>query len=134
MCPPSGLLITAGRGDAAMGYREMTLTMKNCGSTGFTLDGRPDITVLDADRQPMPIAIVASTHHTAPPKRITLRPGVSATAVLAWRNTYDDTTNAPAVGSFLSVAPAAGAPRQIVDLPSPLDLGSTGRLQASAWF
>jgi hypothetical protein len=133
-CPTPGVLITAERGDAAMGYREMTLHLKNCGDIAYRLHGQPDIVVLDADRKPLEIALVPSAHYTAGPRQITLEPGVSAMALLSWRNTVTDPTVVATTGAFLSIAPAQGMPRQTVSLPSPLDLGNTGRLEASVWF
>lgn len=132
-CPASGLLITAERGEAAMGYREMTLLLRNCGTKPYALSGRPDIVVLDAGHRPLRVAVVASRHFTADPRRRTLAPGTGTMAMLSWRNTVtaaDGAVSAP----FLSVAPTAGAARQEVTLPAPLDLGTTGRLEASAWL
>jgi hypothetical protein len=128
------VLITADRGDAAMGYREMTLHLKNCGTAPYQLRGRPDIVVLDKDRQPLDVAVVPSVHYTASPRPVTLQPGVSTTAVLSWRSTYTAAAEPPATGVYLSVAPVQGAPRQTVTPPSPLDLGNTGKLEAGAWM
>ena len=133
-CPAPGLLITAERGDAAAGYREMTIKAKNCGDTPYVLDGRPDIVVLDADRKAAAVALVPSVHWTASPRKLTLQPGTSATAVLAWHNTVTESTVVATSGAYLDVAPGKGEPRQIVTPPVPLDLGNTGKLQASAWF
>jgi hypothetical protein len=117
-----------------MGYREMTLHLRNCGDIAYRLRGQPDIVVLDADRNPLEIALVPSAHYTADPRQITLEPGVSAMAVLSWRNTVTDSTVVATTGAFLSIAPVQGMPRQTVRLPSPLDLGNTGRLETSVWF
>src|SRR5690348_5957651 len=46
-CALTGVLITADRGDAAMGYREMALHVRNCGTEPYEVRGRPDIVVLD---------------------------------------------------------------------------------------
>jgi hypothetical protein len=126
------LLITADRGDAAAGYREMGLHVTNCGKTAYTLQGRPEITVLDDKRQPLAVAVGASIHYTADPRRVTLQPGQGATAVLSWRNTV--TVGAVQNGAALEVAPVKGAPKQVVTLPAPMDLGTTGKLDASAWL
>jgi hypothetical protein len=133
-CPPPGVLITAERGEAAMGYRELTLSLHNCGAAGYQVRGRPDIVVLDEDQQPLEVAVVPSAHYTATPRPISAPPGSGAMAVLSWRNTVTDPTVKATVGAFLSVAPMAGAPRQLVRLPSPMDLGNTGRLEVSAWL
>ncbi len=133
-CPAPGVLITADRGDAAMGYREMTLHLKNCGTAPYQLQGRPDIVVLDKDRQPLDVAVVPSVHYTASPRPVMLQHGVSTMAVLSWRNTYTAAAEPPATGVYLSVAPVQGAPRQTVTPPSTLDLGNTGKLEAGAWM
>jgi hypothetical protein len=133
-CPKPGVLITAERGDAAMGYREMTLRLNNCGDKAYPLRGRPDIIVLDKDRNPLDVAVLPSAHYSAEPRQVTLKPGIGAIAVLSWRNTVTDSTVPATTGGFLSVAPVQGAPRQTVTLLSPLDLGNTGRLEASAWL
>ncbi|MCU7729225.1 DUF4232 domain-containing protein [Actinoplanes sp. KI2] len=131
-CPAPGVLITADRGDAAAGYREMTLTLRRCGDTSYLLQGRPDIVVLDERLQPLKVTVGPSVHYTADPRRINVRPGEGAMAVLSWHNTVTEGT--AVTGVALSVAPVQGAPRQIVNLPVPMDLGTTGRLDTSAWL
>ena len=131
-CPPPGVVITAGDGDAAAGYRELSLTVKNCGTTDYTLQGRPEIVVLDDKRQPLEVKIGASIHYTASPRRITLKPGQGTTAVLSWHGTV--TTGEVQNGAALEVAPVKGAPKQLVTLPVTMDLGTTGKLDTSAWL
>jgi hypothetical protein len=131
-CPASGLLVTAARGEAAAGYREMTLYVANCGAEVCTIQGRPDIVVLDDKQNPLPVKVVPNVFFTASPRKMTLKPGTRAMATLSWHSTV--TTGEVATGVFLSVAPVAGVQHQIVTLPAPLDLGTTGRLEASAWL
>ncbi|MFI5897134.1 DUF4232 domain-containing protein [Actinoplanes sp. NPDC051513] len=131
-CPAPGVLITADRGDAAAGYREISLHLTNCGATEYTLQGRPEITVLDDKHQPLHVTIGASIHYTAGPRRVTLKPGQGTTAVLAWHNTV--TSGAVQNGAALEVAPVKGAPEQVVALPAAMDLGTTGKLDTSAWL
>jgi hypothetical protein len=71
---------------------------------------------------------------SGPPKPVVLQPGQRATAVIAWRNTYDDIREPPVSVAYLEVAPAAGEPTQIVTPLGALDLGSTGRLGVSPWL
>ncbi|MGK5683783.1 DUF4232 domain-containing protein [Actinoplanes sp. URMC 104] len=132
-CALIGVLITADRGDAAMGYREMGLHVRNCGAEPYEVRGRPDIVVLDGDGRPLKVAVVASGHYTAAPRRLVLKPGASAVAVLSWRNTVTNTSGGADTGASLAVAVSAGATRQLVALQAPLDLGNTGRLETSAW-
>ena len=133
-CSLIGVLISAERGDAAMGYREMPLRIRNCGTQPYEVQGRPDIVVLDEDGRPLEIAVVASRHYTAAPRRLVLKPGASARSVLSWRNTVTNVSGGADSGASLAVAVSAGGTRQAVALEAPLDLGNTGRLEASAWF
>ncbi|SNY73138.1 DUF4232 domain-containing protein [Paractinoplanes atraurantiacus] len=133
-CSLTGVLITAERGEAAMGYREMALTVRNCGTEPYEVKGRPDIVVLDEDGRPLKISIVPSNYYTAPPKRLVLKPGTSALTMLSWRNTVTNISGAADTGASLAVAVSKGGTRQLVTLPSPLDLGNTGQLRASVWF
>ncbi|MCO8277736.1 DUF4232 domain-containing protein [Actinoplanes sp. TRM 88003] len=117
-----------------MGYREMVLNVRNCGTKPYELRGRPEIVVLDEEGLPLKISVVASTHYTPPPKRLVLKPGTGAMSVLSWRNTVTSVSGASDTGVSLVVAVTAGGKRQLVSLPSTLDLGNTGRLEASTWF
>ncbi|MBM2618529.1 DUF4232 domain-containing protein [Actinoplanes sp. LDG1-06] len=133
-CSLTGVLITADRGDAAAGYREMGLHIRNCGTEPYELRGRPDIVVLDEDGRPLKISVEASRHYTAAPGRLVLKPGAGAMAVLSWRNTVTSISGGVDTGESLAVAVSEGGMRQLVTLPSTLDLGNTGRLETSAWF
>jgi hypothetical protein len=133
-CPDGGVKITADRGDAAAGYREMSLHLTICGGKPVTVNGRPEIVVLDKDHATQDIAVIPSVHYPGPAHPMTLTPGQSTAAVMSWRNTYDDISKPPVSGVYLSVAVTAGGPRQLVKPPVPLDLGSTGRLEVSVWF
>jgi len=133
-CSQIGVLITADRGDAAMGYREMPLTVRNCGTEPYEVRGRPEIVVLDEDRLPLKVAVVANRHYTPAPRRLVLKPGEAARSVLSWRNTVTNIAGWSDTGASLVVAVSAGDERQLVAVPAPLDLGNTGRLEASPWF
>ncbi|MEU8820806.1 DUF4232 domain-containing protein [Actinoplanes sp. NPDC048796] len=133
-CAVTGVIITANRGESAMGYREMTLTVQNCGTEPYEVKGRPDIVVLDEDGRPLKISVEGSAHYTAAPRRLTLKPGTAARSVLSWRNTVTNISGGSDTGESLAVAVSAKQPRQLVTLEAPLDLGNTGRLEASAWF
>ncbi|MGI5242641.1 DUF4232 domain-containing protein [Dactylosporangium sp. CA-139066] len=133
-CPAPGVRIEADRGDAALGYREMSLHITNCGAGPVQVQGRPEIAVLGRDRETLDVAVVPSVHHTEPAHPVSLAPGQSTTAVMSWRNTVTDSDVAPVSGVYLQVAPAPGAPWQLVRPPAPLDLGNTGRLEVSVWL
>jgi hypothetical protein len=132
-CALLGVLITADRGDAAMGYREMGLHIRNCGTEPYEFKGRPDIVVLDEEGRPLKVAVVPSVHYTAAPRRLVLKPGASALAVLSWRNTVTSVSGWSDTGVSLAVAVSAGDKRQLVTPERSLDLGNTGRLEAGAW-
>ncbi|HEX5200857.1 MAG TPA: DUF4232 domain-containing protein [Actinoplanes sp.] len=131
-CPPPGVRITADRGDAAAGYREISLHLTNCGSTEYALRGRPEITVLDDKQQPLKVTVGKSIHYPAEPRRMTLKPGQGTSAVLSWHHIV--TSGTVQTGAELEVAPVKGAPAQLVKLPEPMDLGTTGKLDTSAWL
>jgi hypothetical protein len=133
-CPAPGVRIEADRGDAAAGYREMSLRVTNCGDRPFDVSGRPEIAVLGKDREPLRVDIVPSGHYPQSAHPVVLAPGQSTTAVMSWRNTVTDANVAPVSGVFLAVATGPGSPRQIVQPPAPLDLGNTGRLEVSVWL
>ena len=117
-----------------MGYREMALNIRNCGTEPYEVKGRPDIVVLDEEGRPLKVAVVASRRYAAAPRRLVLKPGQGAHVVLSWRNTVTSTSGGADTGASLVVAASAGGTRQLVALPAPLDLGNTGRLETSAWF
>ncbi len=58
-------------------------------------------------------------------------PGGTAKARVLWRNTVTDGDAVAA--TYLSVAPAPGAPEQLVTPDGGIDLGTTGRLAVNAW-
>ncbi|MEV4352669.1 DUF4232 domain-containing protein [Actinoplanes sp. NPDC049596] len=133
-CDLTGVLISATRGDAAMGYREMSLIIRNCGSKPYAVQGRPDIVVLGKDGRPLDISVEPSVHYTPAPKRLVLKPGASARSVLSWRNTVTNVGGYSDTGTTLAVAPSETSTRQLVPLQYSMDLGNTGRLEASPWF
>ncbi|MEU6391625.1 DUF4232 domain-containing protein [Streptomyces sp. NPDC046939] len=139
-CPDSGMRITAGDANAAMGLRALTVTLTNCGRATFDLYGYPRLKLLDADGTPVErvqvlegtSAITAGVRDDTP-RRITVRPGEAASTSWVWRNTYDDTTHPPVTVARVVVDPALGRGTQAVTPDPPLDLGSTGRLGTTAW-
>ncbi|GAB3140398.1 hypothetical protein GCM10027290_11150 [Micromonospora sonneratiae] len=139
-CPQSGVLITNGMVDTAMGLRAMTVEMINCGGQSYAVQGYPMVRVLDEDRNPLPVKVIDGTSSIAvikgldaPPKPVTLLPGQRAKAVLVWRNTVTDATVSPTTGKDLEITPAGGQSPQIVSPNGGVDLGTTGRLGVSPW-
>ncbi|MEV5655164.1 DUF4232 domain-containing protein [Streptomyces sp. NPDC052291] len=136
-CPSSGVRVTNDRGDAAMGLRVVGILLENCGAADYHLDGYPALRLLDEDREP--VSGVDLLHGTdkistgiggsAAPRPVTLRPGESARATLAWRNTTTegDPVNAP----YVEVTAKPGT--KPVTVTPELDLGTTGRLGVGPW-
>ncbi|GAB2728915.1 DUF4232 domain-containing protein [Kitasatospora kifunensis] len=136
-CPPSGIRVTADEVDAAMGLRAVGLHLTNCGTGAYSVNGYPQFQFLDQDRKP--VTGIRTSHGTdaiatgivpdAPPKPVTLQPGESASATLAWRNTTGagDPVDIP----YVRVSAKPGAPTVIVT--PELDLGTTGAVGVSAW-
>ncbi|MER7675911.1 DUF4232 domain-containing protein [Streptomyces sp. NPDC096934] len=132
-CPPSGVRVDAGRVDAAMGLRAMTLTLTNCSGRPYRLNGHPSVRVLDekgaaltgvrtvqgTDQVPM-----APEDPGAHP--LTLGPGESARAALYWRMAAEN-------GTYLRVVPQPGRAAVNVRPPETLDIGPENTLGTTAW-
>ncbi|GAA5202268.1 hypothetical protein GCM10023322_83880 [Rugosimonospora acidiphila] len=139
-CPGSGLAVTAGVPDAAMGLRALAIDLTNCGSRPYTVNGYPTVRVLDDGRKPLDVrtshgasAITTDNGITASPAPVTLAPGQRATATLVWRNLVTDATVVATRGTYLEIVPAPGEPAQTVAPHDGIDLGNTGMLGVGAW-
>ncbi|MER6410445.1 DUF4232 domain-containing protein [Streptomyces humidus] len=136
-CPPSGIRVTADDGDAAMGLRVVGLLLENCGERDYTVNGYPQVTLLDEDRQPVDgVRIFRGSGDIAtvsgfddPPRTVTLEPGERAGAGLMWRNTTGSGTALDV--PYVRVRARQGAAP--VMITPHLDLGTTGKLGVSAW-
>ncbi|MEU2026590.1 DUF4232 domain-containing protein [Streptomyces sp. NPDC016469] len=136
-CPSSGVRITNDRGDAAMGLHVVGINLTNCSTADYELNGYPALRLLGDDREPVSgikilrgtTAISTGIGGNAEPRPVTLRPGESAHATLAWRNTTTegDPVNAP----YVEVTAKPGAAP--VTVTPELDLGTTGRLGVGPW-
>jgi hypothetical protein len=134
-CPASGTVVSAGPVDAAMGSRAVTLSLVNCGSTPYTVEGYPELRLLDEQQAVIPVTVAEEPDPIGgkpdwAPTPVTLAPGQTAQAVLLWRNTVevglDDTS-----GTYLGVTTATGDTEQVIELD--VDMGTTGRLTAGPW-
>ncbi|GIE95310.1 DUF4232 domain-containing protein [Paractinoplanes rishiriensis] len=140
-CPASGVRLELGVVDAAMGLRAMGLGMVNCGGAPYRVSGYPAVRALDENRAALDVRVLDGVTgitgslpgRDGPPEAFVLRPGERASALVAWRNKYDDTRRPPVEVAYLSVAPRAGGKAQVLTPEGPLDLGSTGRLGVSPW-
>ncbi|WP_221890939.1 DUF4232 domain-containing protein [Microbispora sp. KK1-11] len=136
-CPPSGIRVTLGNGDAAMGLRVVGLHLENCSTRAYHLNGYPQLQLLDEDRKPVTSVevlhgggdISTVTGFDDPPRPVTLKPGQSASAGLMWRNTV--TVGTPVNLPYVRVNAKTGA-RPVTVTPE-LDLGTTGKLGVSPW-
>lgn len=144
-CPESGVRVTTGVAEAAMGLRVQGINLTNCGQRPYHLDGYPLLRVLDKNGEPLDVrlahgsaGIATIDGFDAPPQPLTLQPGDVAQTHVVWRNTTTS-ADAPAVGEYLSIAPAEGRPWQPVQLDDRyrdglhIDLGNTGKLGVRAW-
>jgi hypothetical protein len=137
-CPEAGVLISTGEVDAAMGLRALTITMTNCGTRPYRVNGYPALRVLDEAGRPLDVevgegssAIALIDGFDASPKPVTLRSGDSVVAGVIWRNTVTDPTVTATTGAYLEIAPAKGRASQT--LPEHLDVGNTGKVGVTAW-
>ncbi|WP_257234488.1 DUF4232 domain-containing protein [Streptomyces sp. JV178] len=138
-CPSSGVRMLPGLVEPAMGLRAMTVTLTNCGTEPYTVNGYPSVQVLDEDREPVDVRVLRGPEKITTgvpdpgPHEVTLKPGESATTSLVWRNTVTE-ADVPAVNApYLRVAPAKGRPAQVLTPDGGLDLGTTGHLATGAW-
>ncbi|WP_062648561.1 DUF4232 domain-containing protein [Streptomyces maremycinicus] len=137
VCPPSGIRVSADDGDAAMGLRVVGLVLENCGDRDYTVDGYPQLSLLDEDHEPVDGVeifkgsggISTVTGFDDPPRPVTLKPGERASAGLMWRNTtgFGTAVDVPyvRVRARSDAAPVMVTPH--------LDLGTTGKLGVSPW-
>jgi hypothetical protein len=134
-CPGSGLAVSAGPVDAALGLRAVTLTVLNCGSVAATVEGYPALRLLDEQRAALEVTVDQQPDPVGndpglPITPVTLPPGGTAQAVVLWRNTVEVAEdNAP--GSYVAVTAAPGDDEQAVSVV--VDLGSTARLVSGPW-
>lgn len=133
VCPASGAMITVGPVEAALGHRAVVVKLTNCRKAPITLNGYPDVGVLNGRRRPMKVTVARGTSYMAidpGPARIHLDKGETALAVVAWSNTVEVAED-KASGAYLAVAPHPGE-RQAV-WPVDTDLGTTARITLTAW-
>ncbi|MFD5465942.1 DUF4232 domain-containing protein [Kitasatospora sp. NPDC127059] len=138
-CPASGVRVSVDDGDAAMGLRVVGLHLRNCGTATVTVNGYPELQLLDLAHQPVDgvrilrggAQIASGTGADEPPRAIALEPGEGARSSLVWRNTSEAGAGDPANAPYVRVRVAPGAAPVMV-VPE-LDLGTTGRLGVGAW-
>ncbi|MGW6277816.1 DUF4232 domain-containing protein [Kribbella sp. NPDC055071] len=132
-CPASGVSLTVGDVDAALGHRAVVITLTNCRSKVMTVNGYPDVTILDGKRRTMDVTVTHGTSYMAidpEPTAIRLRKGETATAAVSWSNTVEIGADKSA-GTYLSIA--SRAHDKPVIWPVVTDIGTTARLTLTAW-
>ncbi|GAA3367597.1 hypothetical protein GCM10020367_02500 [Streptomyces sannanensis] len=137
-CPDTGVLVSTGVVNAAMGLRAMPVTLTNCGERDYLLNGYPDVRVRDVDRKRMDVTVLKGpgpiTQLDDPgPHLVTLKPGESARSVFVWRYSAVDAATRRGSGVYVEIAPAVGGGRQTVRPEGGLDIGDTGLLGTTAW-
>jgi hypothetical protein len=138
-CPPSGVFVRKGQGDAAMGLRTLGIDLINCGGTPVTLNGHPHITLLDGDGASIPASVRNGSGGVSGvesfdrrPAPLTVLPGGSATASILWRNLVTDGTRPATTAPSITVVAKPGMPAVRVDGMN-VDLGNTTKVGVSPW-
>ncbi|MGW5191209.1 DUF4232 domain-containing protein [Kribbella sp. NPDC004138] len=132
-CPPSGASITVGPVEPALGHRAVVLKLTNCRAAPLTLNGYPEVTVLNGRRRTMNVTITHGMSYMARdpgPTQIRLRKGESALAAVSWSNTVEVAED-KASGTYLAIARRAGDRPTV--WPVDTDLGTTAKLTLTAW-
>ncbi len=136
-CPASGVRVSLGITDGALGLRAMGVLLDNCGTRPFEVSGYPDVAVLDERREDLEVTVRRGTEAaggTARPTRIVLRPGQRAQASVMWRNTVTRADVPATSGAYLRVRPAPGVePQTVAPHDGPMDLGNTGAVDVTPW-
>ncbi|MCK8680070.1 DUF4232 domain-containing protein [Streptomyces lichenis] len=137
-CPAGGVRVATGMVDGATGVRAMEVSLANCGARPVRVSGYPVVKVLDGASAPMESVTVhqgSGTDGAHKPMTFRLEPGERAVAAVVWRNTVTLSDRPAAQGAYLAVTPVPGAPAQQVRPGDggPLDLGTTDRVEVTAW-
>ncbi|MFF9909316.1 DUF4232 domain-containing protein [Streptomyces sp. NPDC013457] len=137
-CPESGVRVTTGMVNVAMGLRAMPVTLTNCGTGEQRVNGYPDVRVRDVERRPMDVTVLKgpgpiTTLDDPGPHPVALKPGESARSVFVWRYSAVEASTLRGSGVYVEIAPAAGAERRTVVPEGGLDIGETGLLGTTAW-
>ncbi|WP_340558882.1 DUF4232 domain-containing protein [Streptomyces sp. GSL17-111] len=134
-CPDPGVrVMAAGPVDGDESLSLLRVMMLNCGKEPFAVNGYPDVRVLDEGGEALDVEVhegVAAVSEVrgfnGEPKKLSLRPGETAMAVLVWR------PGSGAGGRSVDVAPAEGDPWQSVTSLGGKDFAAAGELAVSPW-
>lgn len=111
-CPASGAAVAMGEVETAMMHRAVVLTLTNCGSEPYRVDGYPSVQVLGEDGERLPVKVNPAGSHFGRdqgPRALLLKPGSTARSILAWVSTQEGGELIEADALELAAAPDAGA-------------------------
>ncbi|MFJ9891573.1 DUF4232 domain-containing protein [Streptomyces sp. NPDC091287] len=111
-CPASGAVVTMGEVLTAMMSRAVALTLTNCGSKPYRVDGYPSVQALGEDGERLPVKVNPAGSQFGRdrgPEALTLKPGSTARSMLAWVSTKEGGELVMADALELAAAPDAGA-------------------------
>ncbi|MCD0450020.1 DUF4232 domain-containing protein [Actinocorallia sp. API 0066] len=136
-CPPSGFQLREGGANAAMGLRVVQIDLHNCGTEPITLNGYPELTLLDAQGAELKVDVGHGSNGVAtveafdvPPKPVTVARRSTASASILWRNLVEGGESLRADRVVVTPAPKL-EPRRVDGLN--IDLGTTRKVGVSPW-
>ncbi|WP_189277178.1 DUF4232 domain-containing protein [Streptomyces atratus] len=132
-CPSSGVVVDMGEVEAALGHRAVGLTLANCGSKPYRVDGYPSVRALDDAGDPLPVPVNPGSSYMGSdpgPKEVMLKPGETMRSLLAWVST--PTGGDLIEGDALEIAPAPGLEARTFPLEGS-DVRLLDELNMTAW-
>ncbi|WP_329212292.1 DUF4232 domain-containing protein [Streptomyces sp. NBC_00683] len=132
-CPASGVRVDVGPVQTAMFHRAVTLTLVNCGTKPYSVNGYPSVRALgeDGERIPVPVNAGGSMFgNDQGAKGVTLKPGGTVRSVLAWVSTKEGGDLIE--GDALEIAPAPDTGARVFPLEGH-DLRLMDELNTTAW-
>ncbi|WP_405509722.1 DUF4232 domain-containing protein [Streptomyces cyaneofuscatus] len=111
-CPASGAVVTMGEVQALLMSRAVVLTLTNCGSKPYRVDGYPSVQALGEDGERLPVKVNPAGSvfgQDKGPEPRTLKPGATVQSMLAWVSTQEGGELVMADALELAAAPDAGA-------------------------
>ncbi|MGW2178717.1 DUF4232 domain-containing protein [Streptomyces sp. NPDC001732] len=132
-CPSSGVVVDMGEVEAALGHRAVGLTLTNCGSKPYTVNGYPSVRALDEAGDPLPVKVNPGSSYMGTdrgPQPVVLKPGRTVRSLLAWVST--PTGGDLVEGDALEIAPAPGLEPRTFPLKGS-DVRLLDELNMTAW-
>ncbi|MFF6910420.1 DUF4232 domain-containing protein [Streptomyces sp. NPDC012389] len=111
-CPASGAVVTMGEVQALLMSRAAVLTLTNCGSKPYRVDGYPSVQALGEEGERLPVKVNPAGSkfgRDQGPEALTLKPGATVRSMLAWVSTQEGGELIMADALELAAAPDAGA-------------------------